>query len=225
MGYAGKLKEKKIALKLRKQGLSYSQIRKKVNVSKDTLSRWCRDVVLSSRQMENLAKRKLSGSEKGRIKGAKTNQRKRIKQEQELLKKGLSEVGTMSKRDRFVAGIGLYMADGSKAGSAVEFTNSNPQMIQFMTKWFQEFCHADIVRLRGSLWIHDNLDVDKAKTFWSRLTGISQDHFHKTYVAKNKIDSKKIRKIRHKYGIFKIRFFSVEKLRLVKGWISGVLKK
>jgi len=223
MGYAGKLEEKKIALRLRKHGLSYSQIRKRVNVSKDTLSRWCKNVVLSPQQMEKLARRKITGSEKGRIIGAKTNQKKRIKEEAMLLEKGISQVASVSERDRFIAGIALYMSDGSKAGNAVEFTNSNPKMIKFMADWFKEFCKIDNNRIRISLWIHDNLDENKAKHFWSQLIGISLDQFHKSYIAKNKINSKKIRKMRHEYGVCKIRFFDVKQLRLIKGWIEGVL--
>jgi len=42
MSYAGKLEEKNKAIALRKKGYSYSEILKKVDVSKDTISRWCR---------------------------------------------------------------------------------------------------------------------------------------------------------------------------------------
>lgn len=69
MGYVGKLEEKMLAIKLRKKGLSYSQIKRKVQVSKDTLSRWCREVILSPEQMETLLKRKLQGAERGRLIG------------------------------------------------------------------------------------------------------------------------------------------------------------
>ncbi len=223
MGYAGKLKEKRAAIKLREQGLSYSQIKEKVKVSKGTLSRWCRNIILSPSQLEKLRKRKITGSERGRLIGAKVNQKRRIKQEKDLMGRGIKEVGKVNKRDRFIAGIALYMADGSKAGSSVEFTNSDPKMIKFMTNWFREFCQVDTKQLRGSLWIHDNLNVKKAKFFWGKITGIHQDQFHKSYITKNKKNSNKIRKIRHKYGIFKIRFFDVAKLRLIKGWIEGVL--
>ena len=78
MGYSGKLKEKEQAIKLRKKGLSYSEIRKSVPVSKDTLSRWCRDVVLKPRQLERIRQKRLSGAEKGRILGAKKQQQNHL---------------------------------------------------------------------------------------------------------------------------------------------------
>jgi hypothetical protein len=40
MGYSGKLYEKLLAQKLRKEGLSYGEITAQVYVSKGTLSRW-----------------------------------------------------------------------------------------------------------------------------------------------------------------------------------------
>ncbi len=45
-----KLKEKKKARKLRKKGKSYSEILKKVKVSKSTLSVWLRDIKLTAEQ-------------------------------------------------------------------------------------------------------------------------------------------------------------------------------
>jgi len=84
MGYSGKLELKEKAIDLRKQGLSYSEIRKTVRVSKSTLSFWCRDVAISEEQALRLYKKELEGSEKGRIKGAKKQQRIRIEKTKPL---------------------------------------------------------------------------------------------------------------------------------------------
>jgi len=63
MGYAGKLRLKEEAIKLRKKGFSYSEIKKEMDVSKSTLSLWCRDVAISEDQALRLYKRKLKGAE------------------------------------------------------------------------------------------------------------------------------------------------------------------
>ena len=67
MGYYGKLEEKIQAQKLRKRGWSYKQILTKVFVSKDTLSKWCRDIVLTDNQKQNLIKRRQYGQRKGSL--------------------------------------------------------------------------------------------------------------------------------------------------------------
>ncbi|MBU1200344.1 hypothetical protein KJ953_02300 [Patescibacteria group bacterium] len=126
MGYAGKLELKKEAIRLRKRGFSYSEIRKKVCVSKSTLSLWCRDVAIEN---------------------------------------------------KFI----------------------------------------------GAIWIHDDLNVEIAKRFWSKLTGIPEYQFHKTYIAELKKDSNKIRKKHHKYGVFKIRVCDVNLQRKIRGWMAGIL--
>jgi len=93
MGYVGKLEEKRLALKLRREGFSYSEIQKKVFVSKDTLSRWCRDVILTPDQLERLRKKRLKGAEKGRLIGAKRQQQARIRRTKRLLEEGKKRGG------------------------------------------------------------------------------------------------------------------------------------
>lgn len=223
MGYAGKLEEKRLALKLRRKGFSYNEIQKKVSVSKDTLSRWCRDVILSLSQMERLKNRRLRGAEKGRIIGAKKQQVDRIKRTKKLLKEGKKEVGVLSKRDRFIAGIALYLGDGYKSDKSIGFSNSNHKIISFMMNWFREFCQIPEEKFRGQIWIHENLNELKARKYWSKISGIPLEQFRKSYIAKNKTKSRKIRKQLHKYGVFAIRVSSAEVQRKILGWMSGIL--
>jgi len=223
MGYTGKLKEKQKAIKLRKLGFSYREIVKKVPVSKDTISRWCRDVKLTPIQIQKLIENKENGLRIGSIIGAETNRLKRINSEKILLDKGIQQVGRISNRDRFISGISLYQAEGSKTNSAVEFTNSDPQTIKFMVHWFEDFCQIEKRELKCNLWLHDNLSETIAINYWTNYLEFSKSQFGKTYFAKNKINSPKVRKNIHQYGIIKIRFYDTFKLRLIKGWITGIL--
>jgi len=225
VGYHGKLEEKIKARNLRKQGLSYNEIRKKIPVSKSTLSLWCRDVVLTLEQLERLKGKKLQGAERGRFISAKKQQTARISRTKKLMAKGRAEVGDLNRRDQFIAGIALYAADGSKRDGECNFANSNPLMIKFMMQWFRRFLNLPEEKFRGAIWIHDNLDEKKARNYWSNLTGIPLGQFRKSYIAKNKINSKKIRKNKHQYGVFSIRFSGVRYHRRVMGWIAGILGK
>ena len=223
MGYFGNLEKKLQAQKLRREGFSYSEIQRIVKVPKSTLSGWCRDVAITEEQALRLFKNKLKGAAKGRIIGAKRQQAKRLKQIREMLVEGRTEVGKLSARDRFIAGISLYSAEGTKKDKACNFSNSDPLLIKFMSAWFREFCHVPESKLRGGLWIHDNLSVKTAIKHWSDLTKIPISQFHKTYVAKNKFGSLKIRKNLHNYGVFSIRFSDARIHRKIMGWISGML--
>jgi len=61
-----KLKEQGKARSLRQQGLSYSEIAKRVNVAKSSVSVWCRDVKLSKSQIDRLKQSKLEAAARGR---------------------------------------------------------------------------------------------------------------------------------------------------------------
>jgi len=222
MGYTGHLNLKIKAQGLRRKGLSYSEVQKIIDVPRSTLSDWCRDIALTEGQALRLFKKKLTGSAKGRIIGAKRQQAKRLKQIEEMLLQGRKEVGKLSKRDKFVIGIALYAAEGTRGEKSAGFSNSDPRMVRFMMDWFRECCKLPEEKFRGAIWIHKGLNQDQAKEYWSKLTGISINKFHKTYVVDSKNASKKIRKNLHNYGVFSIRFSDLKVLRLVNGWIAGI---
>ena len=223
MGYYGKLEEKELAKSLRKKGYSYGKIKQITGLSKDTISCCSRDIKLSSNQIKQLDLNRQHGQTLASLKGAKSNQLKRINSEKTLLEEGVKQVGKVTSRDKFIAGIMLYQAEGSKTNNAVEFTNSDPATIKFMVMWSEKFCQILRENLKCSLWLHDNLDESIAIDYWTKYLKISKSQFNKTYFAKNKPDSLKIRKNIHQYGIIKVRYYDAYKLRLILGWIKGVL--
>ncbi|MBI4035720.1 hypothetical protein HY383_02135 [Candidatus Daviesbacteria bacterium] len=223
MGYVGKLEEKFKAQSLRKKGLSYGKIMQQIHVSKDTVSRWCRDIKLTQDQKRQLLENKMFGQRKGSIVAADNKRRARLARTRVIFKDAKKELGKLSKRDRFIAGVALYSGEGFKNDGKGGFVNSDPILIKFMSKWFQEFCRLPMTKLRGAIWIHQGLDDIVAKQYWSKLTGIPEEQFHKTYIAKDKKDSKKIRKNIHQYGVFAIRFSDSDKQRKIIGWISALL--
>lgn len=223
MGYFGYLEDRLKAQGLRKRGLSYSEIQKIINVHKSTLSGWCRDIALTEKQALRLFKNKLKGAARGRIIGAKRQQAKRLLEIREQAKLGIADVGELTRRDRFIAGVAFYAGEGTKTDKACSFANSDPRLIKFMSNWFREFCRVSENRLRGAVWIHDNLDTEEAIKYWSNLTNIPVSQFHKTYIVSNRDNSKKIRKNIHKYGVFSVKFSDAKIHRRIMGWTSGLV--
>ncbi len=223
MGYWGKLEEKGQAQKLRKQGLSYREILTQIKVSKDTISRWCRDIELTEEQKEQLTKKKKLGQQKGSIIAAENKRKIRQEKTKQIHKEAKKDIGVLSKRDKFVTGIALYAGEGNKSDGKAGFANSDPKIIRFMMDWFREFCGVPLIKFRGAIWLHEELDEGEAKEFWSGLTKIPKNQFHKTYIAKIKSESKKIRKNIHKYGVFSIYFSGADTHRKIIGWILALL--
>ena len=91
-----------------------------------------------------------------------------------------------------------------------------------MMDWFLIFAKVPIEKMRGAIWLHEGLSEKKSKKFWSDLIDLPLSQFNKTYIAKVKSDSKKIRKNIHQYGVFQIRFSDSAIHRRIMGWISAV---
>ncbi len=83
-----KYKEKMRAVKLRRDGLSYNLILKKVKVSKSTLSIWLREVELTKEQKNQF----LSKMEKVRYKIAKRKVANRLYKTKMIIKKAKKEI-------------------------------------------------------------------------------------------------------------------------------------
>ncbi|XOB41097.1 MAG: helix-turn-helix domain-containing protein [Candidatus Nealsonbacteria bacterium] len=222
MVYVGKLELKLKARKLRKKGISIKEIQKTLGVSRSSVSLWVRDVRLSKSQLEKLYLNKKTGALKGSIIAAMNKIRAREELTKRLIKEGIRELGDLSKRDRFIAGVSMYFAEGEKGDKHVAFSNSDSRSIKFMMSWLREFCKIPEAKFRGSIYLHDNLDEKKAKKFWSKLTKIPLSQFTKTYIVKN--NPNRLRKTKNIYGVFRIRISDVNIQRKIIGWISGLFK-
>lgn len=223
MGYAGKYDDRVKAQELRKQGLSYNEILQQIKVSKDTLSRWCKDIILTNNQKERLLKNKSFGQKKGSQIAADNKRSRRVIHTSEIFEKSKKELGNLSKRDRFIFGMALYAGEGNKSDGKAAFVNANPHYIQFMKTWFQEFCKITDDEFRGSIWLHEGNNEIKAKEYWSKISGIPLLQLHKTYIVKRKENSRKIRKNIHENGVFTIKFYKSDTQRKIMGWISAFL--
>jgi len=72
---------------LRRKGLSFNEIKKKVNISKSSISRWCRNIKLSSKQSQRLLNSSIKGLDKGR---QRTNDIRKNRFEREMKILGIS---------------------------------------------------------------------------------------------------------------------------------------
>lgn len=221
MGYFGRIEDKFKAQELRRQGLSYREILQTISVSKDTISKWCRDIELTQKQKLRLLENKKFGQRKGSLVAADNKRRARIARTEKIKEKARKTLGKLSNRDKFITGIALYAAEGNKGDGKAGFSNADPKLIKFMMDWFLTFAKVPMEKMRGAIWLHEGLSDKDSKNFWSNLIGLPVDQFNKTYVAKVKNHSRKIRKNIHQYGVIQIRFSDSAIHRKIMGWISA----
>jgi len=202
-----KIKEKYKAIEMRKNGFSIGEISKKLNVSKSTASVWCRDIVLSETQMKTLENRIKERGAKALFRVAEKKREERIKRTQVLSNKGKKDVGSVDKRDLFMAGLALYWGGGYKKGSQeFGFTNSDPVINIFIIKWLQEIYGIEKYRLILRVSINEKFANSEKEiiNYWCKKLGIRKEQFTKTSFIKTKLKKIFPNNINH-YGTLRIK--------------------
>ena len=207
------------AVKLRKEGLSYDEIKKQVPVSKGSLSLWLKTIPLTP----GLKKRFYTANILNLARGRSSQKERRKREIAEIIKEAEREIKTPLAFEtyRFI-GAALYWAEGDKTKS-FEITNSDPNFILFMVKWFEKVLEVFPSRLNARLNIYPQQNDQNLKQFWSQLTGIPIENFGKSFV---KPLSKGYKKNNLYYGTIKIRVIKGTDFRhRVYGWIKVALKE
>ena len=213
-----KFREKLLAIKLRKGGKSYDEIHQVIKVSKSTLSIWLRDIPLNARQ-----KNTLIGRQKSRYAGAKANQKKRIERTKQIVDLAKKEVVTFINDPLFLAGVMLYWAEGTKrSNETVKLTNSDPEMIKLMMRWFRSICKVPEKKFRIALNIHTLHHYSEIRKYWSDLTKIPLEQFYKVQIKTTSFPSK--RNFLYN-GTCTITICNRDLFRKIEGWRMGLLKE
>ena len=187
-----KMREKEKAIKLRKEGLSYSEILKEVVVSRSTLSLWLREVGLSLQQQQRLTAKKLESMKRGWI----SQRQKRISVSNVIYNEASRKVGDISERELLLIGATLYWAEGSKQkahniSQGVIFTNSDSNMIRLFLVFVRKILSVNNNDIKFELYIHKGNDVEKAKRYWSQILNQPIDSFGTVYFKDNKTNTKR----------------------------------
>jgi len=220
---------KKQAIKLRKNGKSYSEILEDVPVAKSTLSRWLQDVDLSKSQEQRLSEKKKVGQKRA----AEAVRQKRIEKTKRIKKKAQEEIGKISERELWLVGIALYWAEGTKGkpyrtSVRTEFSNSDNQMIALYVKWLREIVEVGKEEFWCAIYIHENHKdrIDEVKEHWIEATGLPEDVFGYTYYKKHNPQTIRKNTGDSYYGTLQIYVqASTDLRRKIEGWIEGVIDK
>lgn len=179
-----RLEDKSKAIELRNGGLSYSQIKSKLGISKSTLSGWLQGMPLSEEQI-----RELRDFNPMRIERCRNTKLKKRQARLESVYGEVSEnIGKLSKRDTFIAGLFLYWGEGTKVNKySTDFTNTDPEMIKFYVMWLMTCFNVN----RGDLIIHlhlySDMNIDEHTKYWSEKLKIPRHQFRRPYIKKSNL--------------------------------------
>jgi hypothetical protein len=164
---------------LRREGKSYSEIRKIVKVSKSSLSLWLKDIPLTGRQIERIKGNKGKAIERF----IETMRLKREKRLLEYYKIQRNKWPPLSDRELFLAGLFLYWGEGNKASRhTISVSNTDPDVLKFSILWMTKSLKIPIKSIKASLQLYSDMNLDEAVDYWVKELGISKDLFNKPYI-------------------------------------------
>lgn len=210
-----KVQEKRMAIELRKQGLSYREILKRVDVAKSSLSGWLKHLDLTSEQLKNLEEKVKNGQDQGRIKSSLANRQKRFEREAKVFEVAKVDFEKNNGDNFFMLGIALYWAEGSKRTTNFQFINSDPDIIRLMIRWCEKYMNVTKEGLKIRLFMHEIYANENCEDFWAVVTGIPKVKFQKTIFKPTRLSFKKNPNYK---GCLRITINRVESLRRVLAW-------
>ncbi|MFE3183478.1 hypothetical protein ACFXKR_21845 [Streptomyces violascens] len=210
------------ARELRSQGMTYDQIQVELGCSKSSISLWVRDLPKPDRtrtpeEASAIARR-----------GWEATLQRREEERQKTKRDAANEIGTLTDRELFLIGVGLYWAEGTKdkphaRRERVAFVNSDPDMIQLFLAWLR-LLGVEADRLTFHVMIHESANVHAAEQYWAALVGTDFTNFGKTTLKKHNV--KTVRKnVNEAYqGCLVIHVQqSADLYRRIEGWWCGIV--
>jgi len=226
-----KLQEKEKAIKLRRQGLSYSEILKEVPVAKSSLSLWLKSVGLAKEQKQRLTEKKLASALNGSLK----RKQNRIESTKEIKDLAIKEIGKLTERELWLISTTLYWAEGAKEkeidgrikSSRVKLSNSDPLLIKLFLRWLLDFYGLSRSEITFRIYLHEasRHRLSEVQEYWSEILKFPIDCFQKVSWKKNKIKTKRKNTGENYFGLVTLEVKRSANLnRKIAGWITGICK-
>ncbi|MER5633702.1 hypothetical protein [Streptomyces nitrosporeus] len=210
------------ARELRLQGMTYDRIQVELGCSKSSISLWVRDLPKPERK-----RTREQASEIAR-RGWEPVMRRREAERIRTKKAAEAEIGTLTPRELFLAGVNLYWAEGTKDKTyerreTVSFVNSDPGMIEVYLAWLR-LLGVEAERLRFYVHIHESADIPAAEQYWADLTGAAPSAFGKTTVKKHSPKTNRNNTGANYRGCLVVRVLqSADLYRRIEGWWYGIV--
>lgn len=226
--------DKPLAIKLRLQGNSYTQIQRQLSgISKSTLSAWLGKVVLPDTARQKIAARVREKSLLGLLKRNRNQTFLAEKRKKEIQEVARREIKLVSRQNLFFIGISLYWAEGYKLPivrngrevtyHAVSLTNSDPKLLQMFLRFLREICGVPIHKIKINLRIFPHHDENQILNYWSDVLKLPKEtNFSKTCVVVSRSSLGKRPFNRLPFGVVQIRISDTNLYHRIMGWIAGL---
>ena len=165
------IKEKQLMISLRRDGYSLKEIGKKLNRSSSLVNRYVHHLELPS-EIKAILRSKIGGSHI------------RAEKARDITdNKAADLIRQLDDQDRLIIASCLYWAEGNKKDFSL--TNTDPALIKTFINTLNCFGVSNN-RLKVSLRLYEDINQDKAREFWARVTGVSFSRITSINILKGK---------------------------------------
>jgi hypothetical protein len=223
MGINSHLKER--AISLRKDGKSYNEIRKILDIkSKGTLSDWFRNIPLSLKAQKLLEKNTKLAYKRGLFTANKARRTRIDAENEEACAEGQNCIGPLSERELLLIGASMYWGEGTKSeknSPILSFSNSDPLMASLYMRFLREILRVSEERIHAAIHLYPSISPDEARKFWAKVINFSENKFYITTQVSRASQNKRPFNILP-YGTVNVRVSNRLYFFKVKGMIKGI---
>lgn len=171
------------AIALRKKGYSLKEISLKLHIAKSTASVWLEPIELSAIAQSKLLKKQILGQYKTvLLKRKKKVETKKYEEEKAIrMLKNISLTDNLSKLCCAL----MWRCEGNKNSSFLRFTSSDATLIANFLSLLRTSFSLDESKFRVLVHLHAYHNDKEQKKFWSKVTNIPINQFHKSYQKSN----------------------------------------
>lgn len=175
--------KKEMAFRLRRSGLTYSEIAKQTGLTKSTLSYHLTGIPFTPNS-ETVVR-----IGQARLRAYETKRKKKLASIELARHEAEQEIGLISERDVFMLGIGIYAGEGSKTHDLVRLVNSDPRILRLFIRWLRKLGASET---NFALRIHAYPETDSkaAERYWLKELELPLSSLQKMCIDTRKGKSK-----------------------------------
>lgn len=211
-------------IKLRKKGKSYREIAKIIGISKNSVSRWCKNLKLPL-SVQKILEKKSNYSKELFKKYNQLNTEKVQIENREIVRKFTKEIRKPSRYELKLIGAVLHWAEGNKRQPyRVQFANSDFNMVMLYLRFFREILQIPDEKLIVSIRVYPNINANTVVQFWSKVTKLPKEQFHIVrQISRASQGKRPFNSLPN--GTIDIRFHGRQKFYQIRGWIEGLIRQ